>query len=59
MAELKTFDYSEMNGHLITVKYFSDVIGMGFGLDKCLNVTFKKERLTENTLNRSQFYHKD
>lgn len=44
--ELKNNDH-ELTGLLNSVKWFSDDIGMDFGLDKCAKVTFKKGRIIE------------
>lgn len=53
MADIKVFDMADIKDDnalkaiLNNVKYFSDDIGMDFGLDKCAEVTSKKERITE------------
>ena len=47
MDDLKLFskDDHELEGLLKTVKKFSDVIGMKFGLEKCAKATFLRGRL--------------
>ena len=51
MDDLKLFakDDKDLEGMLLTVKKFSDDIGMTFGLDKCAKATFKRGKLTQTT----------
>ena len=51
MDDLKLFakDDKDLEGMLLTVKKFSDYIGMTFGLDKCAKATFKRGKLTQTT----------
>ena len=51
MDDLKLYakNDKELEGLLSTVKQFSDVIGMEFGLDKCAKASFKKGILTRTT----------
>ena len=51
MDDLKLYakDDSELEGLLMTVKRFSDDIGMRFGLEKCAKATFRKGKLTKTS----------
>ena len=51
MDDLKRYakNDDEQTGLLKTIKYFSDDIGMEFGLDKCAKATFRKGRLADSS----------